>query len=255
MKRQTLMTLLFVMILLHPIATISASGYSSVLSPQAYGNTVISWDIVDAPEYAVGWWGPGFVFLGNWFAEDGDRMTFAVTEIGDADAYLTGELVLGNLTLTTNNTEIGYNLILGLAGLVSWLPGIAIPVGESSVQAENQTAFAAAERVFANWLNGSIDAWYENITIGSVEYECIVWDFIQDDPIYGGPQLTTLAYDLETGVLVRCNSTYTFDFPYIFVLELESVQAPQSLDIGMVVMLAGSLGVIGILAVIVLKRR
>ncbi len=255
MKKQVMITITLVMLVLQLNMVSTAAGYSNVLQPTDYGNTLITWSVIDAPETAFGWWGLDYTPHGNWLAEDNSKMTFEVTSIGDSNAYLTGVLTLGNLTMTTNNTDIGYNLVLGLSGLMTWYPGVAIPTGASSIEAQNQTAYVAAERVAGNWLNGSIDAWYENIPVGGTQYECIVWDFAQDATGYGQPQLTTLAYDIETGVLVQSNSTYTFDEPYILVLELESIQVPQPpIDLGLIAIISGIL-VVALIVVVVVKRK
>jgi hypothetical protein len=255
MKPQFLMTLAMLVIILQPTLVLTASGYSTVLQPQEYGNTVITWSVIDAPEHSFGWWGPDFVFVGNWLATDGSKMTFEVTRIGESGTYLTGSLSLGNLTITTNNTEIANNLILGLSGLTTWFPGLVIPIGEGSIQTQNQTAYAAAARVPGNWLNGTVESWYENLTVSGTEYDCIAWNFTQDPTLYGKPQTTYLAYDLATGVLVECNTTYTFDFPYIFALQLDSIQTPQSISIPMIALVAGGVGGLVIVALVVLKKR
>ncbi len=255
MKYRLCATLVLAVVFLQPLLIPTAQGYSTILQPQGYGNTTITWTIIDAPEQAFGWWGPGFVFLGKWIAEDGTKMTYEITEVGGSNRYLTGNLVLGNLSISTNNTEIANNLILGLSGLVSWSPGVAIPVSGDSIQKENTTAYAAVERASGNWLNGTLQSRYENITVNGIEYECIVWDFIQDPVLYGKPQITTLAYDLATGVLVRGNSTYTFDVPYILVLELDFISIPQPVDVGTISLIIGGLGVGVILVLVLLKRK
>ncbi len=128
-------------------------------------------------------------------------------------------------------------------------------LGESSIQTQNQTAYAAAARLPGNWLNGTVESWYENLTVSGTKYDCIAWNFTQDPTLYGKPQTTYLAYDLATGVLVECNTTYTFDFPYILALQLDSIQIPQFINIPMIALVAGSVGGLIIIALVVLKKR
>ena len=246
---------MLLLLIMFPSLIITASCYNEDLQPGVMGNTIITWDVIDAPTTAFSWWGSGFIRLGNWIADDGTKMTFEVTKIGESNEYLTGNLVLGNLSITTNNTDISNNLILGLSGLTGWYPGLIIPIGDANIQAQNQTAYAAAERVGGNWLNGTVESWYETLSINEIDYNCIVWNFIQDPPSYGEPQLTYLSYDLETGVLVRCNSTFTFNYPYSLVLELDNIQPPQVRGALLIALGIGSVAIAILVAVILFGKK
>lgn len=255
MKTSKLMSLVLILMIITPILITTASGYNANIRPAEEGNTTITWNIIDAPEFTFSWWGPGFVFIGNWIADDASEMTYEITQIGNSDEYITGDLVLGNLSLTTNNTEVANNLILGVSGQTSWNPGLVIPISGDNVQTQNHTAYAAAERVQGNWGNGTIESWYETIAVGGIEYSCIVWNYTQDTPSYGEPQLTYLAYDLTTGVLVRCNSTFKFDFPYVFVLELDNILYPQNIVVLTLLIGVASLVVVLLIAIIIVRKR
>jgi hypothetical protein len=254
MKREIGISLILI-VLMSPVLATPAKAYNTILHPSDIGNTTITWSVVDAPEVPFSWWGPGFVFVGNWLADAGSKMTFEVTDIGATNSYLSGNLILGNLTIAANNTDIANNLILGISAMTLWAPGLAIPVGSTNIQALNQTAYDAAAKVPSDWNNGTLTSEYETITVGGIEYECIVWDYQQDPTGYGDPQATSLAYDLDTGVLVQCNSTYKFDCQYIFVLELDSIMPPQDLTMPLLFLAVGGLAVVVIVAVVIMKRK
>ena len=255
MREKIILTIVLILMLATQVVAVTDNNYDERLYPTEESNTIITWDIIDVPEVPFSWWGSGFVFIGNWIADDSTNITYEITEIGESDEYLTGDLVLGNLSLTTNDTEIANNLILGISGLAPWTPGLVISVGDENIQNENETAYAAAERIEGNWGNGTVESWYETLAINGVNYDCIIWNFTQDQPSYGDPQLTYLAYDLVTGVLVKCNSTYRFNVPYVFVMEINNIAFPNLSILPLVILGVAGVSIVVIVAVIILKKR
>jgi hypothetical protein len=194
------------------------SDYHPDLTPRDSVPTKITWNVEEAPEVAFSVWFSG---TGNWLASPGSQMAFEVDSLNDD---VEGELTLGNITLTANDTDIAKDLTLGVWGLTPWLPGLVVKIGETNMETLNQTAYASAERVLGNYLNGTIESSYEAVLSNGISYDCIVFDYEQDPPGFGEPQRTTLAYDTITGVLVKANTSYSFGIPYSLVLELAEIE-------------------------------
>ena len=196
------------------------TGYNPGLSPRVSVGTSIAWTVDDAPNvaFALFWSGTG-----AWIAEKDSQMTFDVTR---ADDDIEGELTLGNVTWTSNDTEIAMDLIIGVWGLTPWFPGFIVEIGDTSMEELNQTAYASAERVTGNYLNGTMESSYEEVVAHGTSYDCIIFEYEQDPTGFGDPQLTTLAYDTATGVLVKANTSFSFGNPYSLILELEGIYIP-----------------------------
>ncbi|MHA1960147.1 MAG: hypothetical protein ACW99U_07955 [Candidatus Thorarchaeota archaeon] len=217
MKRKILYAALLCLGLMGSNVSAAVDDYSPILTPP-YENAILTWNVIESPEvpFSFFWTGHGY-----WAAESGSQMTFEVSEVYDDDVE--GSLVLGNASLLANNSEIAMDLALGVWGLTQWMPGLVVKIGDDNFNTLNSTAFAAAERVSGNFLNGTMNSYYEVLTIGDGAYDCIVFDYVQDTPLFGDAQLTRLAYDTGTGVLVFCNTSYSFGTPYSFVLEISSL--------------------------------
>ncbi len=185
-----------------------ATSFAVEISPAMDRMTAVNWRIVRTPQNATSaYWSNG----GFWQAEEDGVMRFAV---GAVQADITGELRLGNMTATTNDTMIARDLALGVWGIVEFSPGLFIEIGNSHIQELNDTAYASAERVAWNYLNGSMLSYYDNVTLDETEYECIVFEYQQDPTAAGTPQHTTLVYSISTGVLIHANTSYDFGEPF-----------------------------------------
>lgn len=261
MKKNVILSLVLVAILMVPFLPSNVSGYSDIIGPSEAGHTVLTWTVVEAPEAPVSWLNQSFAVLANWSAQSGDTIVFEPTERGPSDSYLEGVLIIGEIDfiMTANNSLVAYNLVLAISNFASpWEPGLVIPTGTANIEAENISAYSASERVYGNYLNGTIESKYENLNVGGRVYECIVWDYVQDPSGFGEPQRTNLAYDLATGVLVRANTSLNFGTPYNLVLELDSIQPPVTFDpTGQILFVGGltaAVVVFGVLFIILRKR-
>ncbi len=256
LKKNVILSLILTAILVVPFLSTSASAYSDVISPAEAGNVTITWTVVEAPETSVAWLNRSFAVLGNWIAEIGSKMTYEVTGIGASNSYLEGIVSIGNMTIIANNSLIAYNLVLAISNFASpWEPGLVIPTGTANIESENTSAYVAGARVFDNYLNGTVESRYESLTVAETTYECIVWDYVQDPSGFGEPQRTNLAYSLDTGVLVRANTSVNFGSPYNLVLELDSIQPPLSIDLPVLVLVVGGLGVVAIVIIFFFRRK
>ena len=91
---------------------------------------------------------------GNMLAENGSTMGFTVSSVA---ADVVGTFSIGNITVATNDTEIARDLVLGVWGThTEWWPGLFIETGQSNIDSLNATAFASAERLAGNYLNGTV---------------------------------------------------------------------------------------------------
>ncbi|MHA1588185.1 MAG: hypothetical protein ACTSV9_05340 [Candidatus Thorarchaeota archaeon] len=225
----------------------SSDDYYQPLVPSLQGNTIVNWRMVEVPELAVQW---GWTGEGAWLAASGNNMSFAITTL---DEYITGDLMIGNFTIKANNTDVARELILGVWGLTPFFPGLVVAIGQNNLDDLNDTAYASAERVQGNYMNGTMESFYEPVVIGGISYDCIVFDYEQDPSGYGEPQRTYLAYDTLTGVLVRANTSITIVNEYILVLELQSILPPGP---AMLLIVGGlSLFAIVVIVVVVVKRK
>lgn len=247
MKRKFILLALITLFLITP-ASGAPSDYSPELSPRDSVSTILTWTVVESPKAPFALWFSG---AGHWLATNGSEMIF---EISGIDEDVEGHLTLGNSTMFANDTDIAKDLTLGVWGSTPWLPGLVVKIGANNIGDLNQTAFAAAQRVSGNYLNGSMTSSYETVTSNGAMYDCIVFEFEQDPTAFGEPQLTTLAYDTETGVLVKADTHYSFGTPYSLVLELQSIEIPtvdpSFIWVGVIVT-----GVVIVAAVIIWTRR
>jgi hypothetical protein len=137
----------------------------------------------------------------------------------------------------TSNTDVARELVFGVWGLTPFFPGFVVPVGAENIDSLNETAYSSAARVKNNYLNGTMISHYDQLTIGGEVYDCIIFDYVQDPSGFGEPQVTHLAYDVDSGILVSGNTSVTFDNPYTLHIELSSttrVPTPNYLLIGIV---------------------
>jgi hypothetical protein len=207
-------------------------------SPQAVGlpteikeGTVVTWKVNVAPRNITNMYYSGG---GNMLAENDSLMSCSIDSIGDDTV---GLFTIGNVSITANDTEIARDLVLGVWGTpTEWWPGLFIKTGSSNIENLNASAYAAAQRVSGNYLNGTMISRYENITISlwnsttqtyeSINEPCITFDYEQDPPLFGDAQITHLSYSLSTGILVMANTSYSFGVPYYFAISLSGVALP-----------------------------
>ncbi|NHI88486.1 MAG: hypothetical protein EAX87_03125 [Candidatus Thorarchaeota archaeon] len=231
-------TMLVIAVLLFPISVQAQTSDFGV----SKGNSVI-WDVEIGTNFTLWYTGGGYCAI-----ENGSTMSFDVSEVNQE---VFGILNIGNVTVPANDTAVALDLTLGI--WPSWLTGLFVEVGQQNIHNLNESAYAAAERVSGNWMNGTITSRYENISVGEGLQECIVFDYQQDPP---GTQITHLAYSLAFGVLVEANTSVTFGSTYKLVLSLRGDQGyPTVVDfsanLGRLIVFGGVVGG-GLLAVIVI---
>ena len=179
-------------------------AYAVDIQPVEDASTVAKWEVTHAPESAFSMY---FTGAGNCLIENGSTISFSV---GSIDEDVEGFLSVGNVSILTNDTDVARDLVLGVGIFSPFEPGLFVKVGVSNIDALNTSAFAASARVSGNFMNGTMISTYENVTIGEIEYETIIFDYEQDTPFAGNPQKTRLIYDIASGVLLYANTSYWF---------------------------------------------
>jgi hypothetical protein len=241
MKRRMALLLIGMMLLFSVSVTNLATSYSSYVENQ----TIMTWHVEEITDFTMWYTGGGYCTALN-----GSSMEFQVASVDDE---VFGLLSIGNVSVAANDTMIALDLTLGV--WPTWLPGLFVEVGQNNIEDLNESAYAAAERVAGNWMNGTVVSRYENISIGLTIQECIIFDYQQDPP---GTQVTHLAYSLSSGVLVEANTTVTFSSTYRLVTYLSSIDYPTTVDMTVdpriMIALAGVLAVI-VVSFIQLSRR
>ena len=220
--------------------------------PTISENARIEWDVVESPSLSVEW---GWTGQGSWFIEDGEGVSFTIERIAED---VEGHLQIGNFSIVTSNTDIARELVFGVWGLTPFFPGFVVPVGAENLDSLNETAYSSAARVKNNYLNGTMISRYDQLAVNGEVYDCIIFDYVQDPSGFGEPQVTHLAYDIESGILVSGNTSVTFDNPYNLHIELTSVNrvfTPFFNLFGIVVVSVCVWGVIVVLIAVFISRR
>jgi hypothetical protein len=222
-------------------------------APQVVGHTeivagsVLLWQLEAVPTEAFNMYYTGG---GDWLAENGSVFSFHINSF--VNDYL-GYLYLGNVSVLANDTDIAKDLTLGVWGTYTeWWPGLIIDTGQSNIDVLNASAYASAERLEGNYLNGTMISKYEQINASGVQYQCIVFDFEQDAP---GNQITHLAYSLETGVLIEANTSYSFGISYELAFTFQGFEEATIVDFSVnypgIIIFTGAVGGV-LLAMVIL---
>ncbi|MHA1135621.1 MAG: hypothetical protein ACTSSE_03965 [Candidatus Thorarchaeota archaeon] len=257
-KRSTLLLLVGLCILSFSI-TPHVVGLPTVIE----SGTEVVWKVSTAPRNITNMY---YSEGGNMLAENESLMSCSVSQIADD---ISGHYTIGNVSVLANDTEIARDLVLGVWGSpTEWWPGFFVETGSTNIAILNATAFAAAERVKDNYLNGTMTSRIENYAFAIwnsttedyslVTEECIIFDYEQDPLI--GNQNTHLAYSLITGVLVEANTSYSFGIPYNLVVILSAINPLVPYDhpvIPQAIALTGLVGgtILAVVVVIYMKSR
>jgi hypothetical protein len=251
MKRKITFMFIVALFMLSMGSITQIVGYSSEIQT----GSIIQWqlDAVPSEPFNMYYTGGGY-----WLAENDTVLSLSIDSFEDD---LIGVLKLGNITVLANDTEIAKDLTLGVWGTYAeWWPGLVIEVGQSNIDSLNATAYASAERLDGNYLNGTMTSRYETITAGGVQHQCIVFNFEQDSP---GTQVTHLAYSLVTGVLIEANTSYSFGEPYELAFRFQRIVETTTVDFsvdnsGAIIfagVVGGALFALIVLVYIILSKR
>ncbi len=249
MRKGTITIALTLLIVMNITQVAGLMAYSSVIQVGPNGGTTITWNITASPDVPVTW---GWSGDGRWLAEAGSKMSF---EINKTSPDIAGTLTLGNFSIYANDTDIARELVLGVWGITQFFPGLVVENDDASLSKLNDTAYSAAARVKGNYLNGTMESYYDEIVAPAGAYSCIVFEYEQDPTAFGEPQKTTLAYDLDTGILVWANTSYSFGTPYVLTLALESIVQPLAPIHPAIIYGTVTVVAVIVIAILIIKRR
>jgi hypothetical protein len=251
LKRRPALALFMIILALPLFAASGVQGYHTLITSGPAGYTEIEWSILEAPGNPI-----EMIFTGGGFANfsTSDGLYFAVR---NATGDVQGRLFMGNYSATAYDTEIAMDLVLGVWGKVQWWPGLVIEVDQESLEELNLTAYAAAERVSGNYLNGTMTSYYDTLNITGLDVDCLVFEYQQDPGTMEEPQHTYLAYSLETGILMRANTSYFYGGevfkPYALVLEYSGYMFWRTYNVLEYVAISGVM--LGLVIVVVFIQR
>jgi len=202
MRKKEVVTIALLVALISMSAITGSQAFANDIQPVLDATTEIRWEVTHA---SAGTFSMYFTGGGICTIENGSTMSFTVSEV---EEDVGGLLVIGNVSVITNDTDVSRDLVLGIGIFSAFEPGLFVEVGSGDIAQLNESAYTAAERVSGNYMNGTISSLYDNVTISDNEYEAIILDYVQDTPMAGNPQRTQLIYDVNTGVLLYANTSY-----------------------------------------------
>ncbi|HUT79914.1 MAG TPA: hypothetical protein VMZ29_01830 [Candidatus Bathyarchaeia archaeon] len=166
---------------------------SASFPAEFYQNENISWEIDNISSGTTTWYNMSdYSTISTWYANKSDIITFNITDwkqISEQN-YLLGDLSLGNLTITTDNQDIGFNLVLSI---YPWYGGL-IALEQDWNGLSGITPFTGNMYVEINY--------DKLVTVLNQRVEAI--EIIYDE----GLQKTNLIYEPITGILLSANTTF-----------------------------------------------
>lgn len=252
MKKKEIFAFTILIAVLSMNMIVGGMAYALDIQPAEDRTTVVNWQVTQAPETAFNMY---FTGAGNCLIEADSTMSFTV---GDINEDVVGLLNIGNVSILANDTDVARDLVLGVGIFSAFLPGLFVKTGVSNFNDLNSSAYASAERVSGNWMNGTMISSYDNVTIGDTEYESIIFDYEQDTPYAGDPQRTRLSYDIATGILLYANTSYWFGgnfTPYWLEIEFQEITYSSTLPpLDIYIVIIASVIVV-VLIIMVVRRR
>lgn len=202
----------------------------------------LSWEIEDITAGNIEWWNwtsPSPSFQANWYASIGDAVNLTITDsktINDK-AYLEGDFVMGNLSLTTNNYDIGINLAFS-CDFDSWVGGLIVldpNWGALNAQLPFNSTSALIETNLRILYNGK-----------TVEGVRITYD--------DAFQTSEFFYEQESGILLSADTDVGY-FRLRMFLNATSISIPTSNMPGIIGFNFITTIVIGCLSLIIIKKK
>ena len=183
-----------------------------VLPIDSYIGETMSWNVENITSGNIEWlnW-TSFTFQANWHASIGDKVNFTISDskIINDKTYLEGNFKIGNLSLTTNNNDIGLNLAFSC---YPWVGGLIAlePVWDDL---SNQFPFNSTKASITTDLVVAIPG----KTVAAVR-------ILYDD----GFQTSEFFYEQETGILLSAE-TAAGSFWLKLLLNETSISLPTTI--------------------------
>ena len=179
MKKREIFAFTILVAVLSMNMIVGSMAYALDIHPAEDRTTVVNWQVTQSPETTFNMY---FTGAGYCFIEADNTMSFTIGDINEEEDVV-GLLNIGNVSILTNDTDVARDLVLGVGIFSPFLPGLFVETGVSNFNELNSSAYTSAERVSGNWMNGTMDSSYDNVTIGVTEYETIIFDYEQDSPL------------------------------------------------------------------------
>ena len=209
-----------------------------VLPVDSYIGETLSWEVEDITTGNIEWWNwTAPSFQANWFASIGDAVNLTITDskIINDKAYLEGNFVMGNLSLATNNYDIGMNLAIScypwVGGLIALEPNWAALSAQSPFNGTSASITTNARILFGYTHRGKLHRVYND-------------EF----------QTSELFYEQETGILLSADTDVGY-FRLRMFLNASSIIIPTSNIPGIVGLSFISTIVIGCISLIIIKKK
>jgi hypothetical protein len=252
LKGRSALGLVILVLVFSLFAAGGAQGYHTLITSDPNGYTEIEWSILEAPQNPI-----EMIFTGGGFAyfSTSDGLYFAIR---NASGDVQGSLFLGNYSAIAYDSAVAMDLVLGVWGKVEWWPGLIVGIDQESLDELNATAYAAAERVSGNYLNGTMTSYYDTLNVSGLDVDCFVFEYQQDPGTMEEPQHTYLAYSLETGILMRANTSYYYGGdifkPYALTIEYSGYMFWRGYGVLEYVIIFGVMAGLVVAAVFIQKR-
>jgi hypothetical protein len=225
------------------LGVIQAKNHNMVLGVypvDSYIGETISWEIEEISSGNNEWWNwTGFSFLENWYANDGDLLNFTVSDsklIYDKP-YLEGLFKIGNLSITTNNYDIGSNLAISCS---PWVGGL--------IALEHDWAALRYQSPF----NGTIASVQSDLVVLIIGGLTVAASRILYNDEF---QTSEFFYEQETGILIYAKTNVGYFSLELGLNETSIILPTTSMTGGIVGYGFFTTIVIGCISLIVIKKK
>jgi len=211
LKRNYYQKSFIIVLLIILISCFVVENASAKLPKELYYGENFEWTIESISDGSSPWLNlTDFSTVDNWYAGQSNVVGFTVfsSETIDDKEFLIGILDIGNLTIVTNDQEIGFNLVLSA---YPWYGGL--------ISLESDWAMLEDVAPF-NEEHANIEY---NVRDRVVDIEVDTHRITYDD----GFQETELAYEPRTGILVGVNTT-SGSFSISMELTYSSIPLPSA---------------------------
>jgi len=191
-KRKNILSIGMSISLIILISVMNSTRVGATFPAEFYQGEQFTWEIDNISVGNNLWFNVStFGFVSNWHANNGDMVSFEISDWKEINQqnYLFGDLTIGNLTISTDNQDIAFNLALSA---YPWYGGL-ISLEENWLALDEVTPFD----------NESIAQITHNKQVTVLGREIAAVEILYDD----GFQKSELIYEPTTGALLSTNTS------------------------------------------------
>jgi len=191
-KKTTLVSILVIMCIITTLS-IQANTVSGRFPVEFYPGENFSWkidNISDGTNQWINWSSMNFSSAIDWYANNSDSLQFTVEDYVEIENknFLRGSMSMGNLSVSTNDYNIGTNLILSA---YPWVGGL-VSLEEDWETLKTETPFDTAAATIQ----------YDQKIVLGVEINTVTLSYNESF------QQTEVVYEEVTGILISTNTTF-----------------------------------------------